>query len=212
MELEPNERMRAWKPHWGSDYNNERKGVVFRDLFARIENDLGKVIVDIGSGKDHVTQYLSRPHTVITVDIAGDESVEQNRAHINYDVDRINRVDEFGTKKFLVKIAQAIGAGPRSPSPAQVDTFIFSEILNYVDYEVVLMECKKYLKPGGRIVIHNMPNRGEKELFSEKGVLNNLELRAYLSDDLGLIVEKFDPEIFDEPDNSMVTIVAQKKM
>ena len=40
----------------------------------------------------------------------------------------------------------------------------------------------RFLKPGGRIVIINLPSRGISSLFSEKGLKNNYDLTAYLEE------------------------------
>jgi hypothetical protein len=48
--------------------------------------------------------------------------------------------------------------------------------LNYVDFRKVLSAVAKYLKPDGRIIILNLPYRGNRSLFSDKGLKDNRQL------------------------------------
>ena len=58
----------------------------------------------------------------------------------------------------------------------------FSDVLNYVDFRKVLNGFAEYLKPGGRIIVFNLPNRGNGLLFSDKGVQDNRQLYAFLEE------------------------------
>jgi hypothetical protein len=50
----------------------------------------------------------------------------------------------------------------------RADTIVYSDILNYVDFRKVLSGFAKYLKPDGRIIVLNLPHRGNRSLFSDK--------------------------------------------
>ena len=46
-----------------------------------------------------------------------------------------------------------------------MDTIVFSDTLNYVDFRKVLNEFANYLKPEGRIIVLNFPYRGNTSYF-----------------------------------------------
>ena len=55
-------------------------------------------------------------------------------------------------------------------------------MLNYVDFRKVLNGFTEYLKPGGRIIVFNLPNRGNGLLFSDNGLKDNRQLYAFLEE------------------------------
>jgi hypothetical protein len=55
-------------------------------------------------------------------------------------------------------------------------------MLNYVDFRKVLHGFGKHLKPDGRIIVFNLPNRGNGLLFSDKGLKDNRQLYALLEE------------------------------
>jgi hypothetical protein len=54
--------------------------------------------------------------------------------------------------------------------------------LNYVDFRKVLSGFAKYLKPDGRIIVLNLPHRGNRSLFSDQGIRDNRQLYAFLGE------------------------------
>jgi hypothetical protein len=62
----------------------------------------------------------------------------------------------------------------------RADTIVYSDILNYVDFRKVLSGFAKYLKPDGRIIVLNLPHRGNHSLFSDHGLKDNLQFYAFL--------------------------------
>jgi hypothetical protein len=65
----------------------------------------------------------------------------------------------------------------------QVDTIVVSDLLNYVDFRKVLGAFGKYLKPGGRFIVNNLPMRGNQALFSDKGLKDNRDLYQFLEEE-----------------------------
>jgi hypothetical protein len=51
----------------------------------------------------------------------------------------------------------------------RADTMVLSDTLNYVDFRKVLSGFVTYLKPDGRLIILNLPHRGNQLLFSDQG-------------------------------------------
>jgi len=103
----------------------------------------------------------------------------------------------------------------KSKDVEPVDTFLLSEIINYIDYQAVIKSGLKWLKPGGRIVIINEPKRGLEDEFSDKGPINNNEVINFL-ESLGLVIEVADytnstANIKIPQALSMMVLVAQKK-
>ena len=55
-------------------------------------------------------------------------------------------------------------------------------MLNYVDFRKVLNGFANYLKPDGRIIVFNLPHRGNWSLFSDKGLKDNSQLYSFLEE------------------------------
>jgi hypothetical protein len=45
----------------------------------------------------------------------------------------------------------------------------FSDTLNYVDFRKVLNGFAKYFEPGGRIIVFNLPHRGNRFVIFRQG-------------------------------------------
>lgn len=50
----------------------------------------------------------------------------------------------------------------------QFDTVIISQVLNYVDYNKALKDISKFIKPGGKIIITNTLEQGDRDFFHLK--------------------------------------------
>jgi hypothetical protein len=86
-------------------------------------------------------------------------------------------------------------------------------MLNYVDFRKVLKGFAEYLKPGGRIIVFNLPNRGNGLLFSDKGLKDNRQLYAFLEEHHFEIEHKgFPKRPRNETDQSeeLIVLVARK--
>ncbi len=93
------------------------------------------------------------------------------------------------------------------------DTIVFSDTLNYMDFRKVLSGFAKYLKPDGRIIVLNLPYRGNCSLFSEKGLKDNRQLYAFLEEHQFEIEHKaFPKRPRNETDESeeLIVLVARK--
>ncbi len=90
---------------------------------------------------------------------------------------------------------------------------VFADLLNYVDFRKVLRGFGNYLKPGGRMVIVNLPMRGNQSLFSDKGLKDNRELYEFLQEHRFEIEHKSfpcrDPKATDEAEE-LIVLVARK--
>lgn len=157
----------------------EHLSPIFRELES--QNKIGNVVIDVGSGAYSVAEFLPGVHKLITLDIAGKERQSRRQRHVTVDVEQASSESTLSHKKALVKIAEFLGIDPcQEANKQQVDSLIFSEILNYVDYQKILRSFEAYLKPGGRLIIVNMPDRGFKYLFAEKGLRSNEDLYKFL--------------------------------
>ena len=174
-----------WKDRWGNQsYDEFEKSEDFKKIFRTMQEHglLGETIVDVGSGATSLTEYLPDPlnYKIITVDIGGENEQKKNNLHVQYDLDHIQDKGSYETRKALVKISDFLDIDPKSIEKEHVNTIIFSEILNYIDYKKVLAECAGYLKVGGRFIIFNKPNRGFKHAFFEGGVKSNTDLQNFI--------------------------------
>lgn len=69
---------------------------------------------------------------------------------------------------------------PPDCAPEQVDSVVCSDILNYIDYQVVIPRLLRYLKKGGRLVIFNNPRGGSIARFWKNGIQSNSELLTWI--------------------------------
>lgn len=137
------------------------------------------VAVDVGGGSFSIihSARLPRPRyfRTATVDIAAKaHGLEPINPTVRADVEEIttgqNRWAGTELETFL-----ADGA----------DLILFSEILNYVDLRSVMFGFDQGLKPGGYMVIANLPTRGWPGLFSDMGCKTHDELIGFVKSTLG---------------------------
>lgn len=209
-----------WELHWGATYNQNLKEQYVKPLFAKWEREgkIGAIVADIGGGAFPVSDYIPGSHKIITVDIAGYERESEDKRRIRYDIEKVSDESSFSTRKALVKLADFLDIDPRNEaSSEQIDTMIFSDVLNYVDYETVLAKCAEYLKTDGRFIIINKPGRGFVLSFSDKGVKTNERLINILKgqhfeieqiEPIGASAEESNSD--DVFDSTMIAIVAKK--
>lgn len=176
-----------WKPHWGKNMYDEVfqircTGPVLRKLER--EGKIGDVVMDIGSGNSPVAAWLRTDPKIITVDVGGKFKPIERVLHLEEDAEKASDESSFRLKSAIVKISEFLEVDLKvEMSKEKIDTMIFSQILNYVDFRRTLGAFSNYLKQGGRMIIINKPGRGEVEFpgyFSEKGVKNNTELFDFL--------------------------------
>ncbi len=205
-----------WQKHWGKfSYDRDSKREFLTPIFKKLETEgkIGKVVIDVGSGAWSVADFLPRSsdRKNIAVDIAGRNEKAFGAQKLNFDVEKIDQLDGLSYQKALVRSAEFLGIDPRvEQNTEQADTIIFSEILNYVDYQKVIEGFAKFLKPGGRLIIVNMPDRGLKSLFSEDGLKDNNDLYQFLLENNFVIEEKQIPWSSSDESTAMIVLVAQK--
>lgn len=186
-------RRRNWETLYGQGYGTGKKRDYLFPLLYWLDNSkkLGRVIVDAGSGStvmkaESVLEptsgvfYPREGKKIIRVEIGlPDEfTASGNIAEVLADIER-TQADSLSAKKKLVKAAKFLGIDARADAKP-VDTILFSDILNYVDYRKAITGLARFLKVGGRLVIANEPERGYRGFFSANGVKSNRELIAFL--------------------------------
>ena len=90
---------------------------------------------------------------------------------------------------------------------------VLSDTLNYVDFRKALSGFVTYLKPGGRLIILNLPHRGNQLLFSDQGPKDNRLLYSFLEEQCFEIEHKdFPKQPRNEKDESeLILLVARNR-
>jgi hypothetical protein len=176
-----------WQQFWGESYGRELKQRLLGPVFDQLESEdkIGNLIVDVGSGAAPVTQLLqTRPgRKRICVDIAADNTRSPDALSVRLDAEKVGETRTLSFRKALLRACAFLKLNPRTePRMEHADTLVFSDILNYVDFRKVLRGFSSYLKPHGRMIVVNLPFRGNRSLFSGKGLKDNHELYAFLEE------------------------------
>jgi hypothetical protein len=207
-----------WQQYWGESYGPESKQQLLKPVFGELEREekIGNLIIDVGSGASPVTQLLkARPaRKRICIDIAADNVGSLNDLRIRLDAEKVGQFGSLSFRKALLRVCAFLGINPKTQAKTErADTIVFSDLLNYVDFRKVLVGFAKYLKPGGRIIVFNLPNRGNGLLFSDKGLKDNRQLYAFLEEHRLEIEHKaFPKRPRNEKDESqeLIVLVARK--
>ena len=126
-----------------------------------------------GSGASPVTQLLkTKPgRKRVCVDIAADNGVSLDELRIRLDAEKVGQFGALSFRKAILRVCAFLEINPEIEEKTErTDTIVFSDTLNYVDFRKVLNGFAKYLKPDGRIIVLNLPHRGNRSLFSDKGL------------------------------------------
>jgi len=176
-----------------SDYDFENKKVPFKKVLDTLyaeSTPLGNTILDLGSGPNPISYLIKdRNKKIITVDFVNPNQKYHKDLHINRNIKSIFNKDSFAFKRTLLEISKYLNIDPRVSKKESIDTIILSDILNYLPYKSLFTELKKYLKPGGVIIIYNQPDRTfkEKEFILDKdGPKSNSEMISFLTKELDL--------------------------
>jgi hypothetical protein len=174
----------AWTPFWGEAYGIELKRWLLEGVFEEMEaaGKVGDLIVDVGSGARPVTRFFKarEGRKRICVDVAADNSGCGEEQKIRLDVERVGAPGALSFRKALVRVCRFLEIAPGAKGKGTgADLMVFSDLLNYVDFRKVRRGCAGYLKAGGRMVIVNLPMRGNRSLFSEQGLKDNRDLYAF---------------------------------
>lgn len=155
------------------------------------KGELGRIVADIGSGPKSFAQELKGDLKFVKVDIAAIGSETDESVQMPLDANRLEEPD-WDTKKSLVKIRSWLNEhGIEAKDKPVIDTVIFSDVLNYLDYKTALSGALKYLKPGGKIFIINTPRYGYWNAFAKRGERpdSNVDIYQYLKEQ-GVVIEQ----------------------
>jgi hypothetical protein len=207
-----------WQEYWGETYAPELKQRLLKPVLDDLENEgkLGNLIVDIGSGAHPVARLLAtRPgRKRICVDIAADNGESVDELRLRLDAEKIGQLDRLSFRKALLRVCVFLKLDLRTGTEIQrADTMLISDTLNYVDFRKVLSGLASYLKPNGRIIILNLPYRGNQSLFSDLGLKDNRQLYPVLEEHGFEIEHKLFPKRpRNETDESeeLIVLVARK--
>lgn len=176
---------RPWEEHWGRPYNVQFKTDLFRFIFQdlEMEDKLGDVIVDVGSGAFPASAFAPnrKGRRSITIDLEAPNLRYANIQHIGANAELVAHPHSIHFKRALGRARSFLNIPKGGGRRDYVDTMLFSELLNYVDFRRVLKGFSQFLKPDGRMIIFNMPGRGFSELFSSRGVKSNDDLLSALA-------------------------------
>lgn len=207
-----------WNQHWGGTYGPGLKKWLLEPVFGKLEAEdkIGNLIVDVGSGASPVTRLL-KPKPArkrVCVDIAADNGGSPDELRIRLDAEMVGESGALSFRKALLRACLFLGMDPRAEAAREhADTIVFSDLLNYVDFWKVLHGFAQFLKPGGRMIVVNLPIRGNRTLFSEKGLKNNRHLYAFLFEHHFEIEHKSFPKrppgVTDESEE-LIVLVARK--
>lgn len=215
------EKLNSWQKKWGNTYDRDYKSKIMGDLLGQMtmEGKIGRVVLDMGSGQEPVSKLIPEPKKVITVDIGGVLKLPGDHLHLQCDFEELFQEVEPVSAKATEEIAKFLGRDPQEIKQGSwVDSIIMADILNYVSCETALSSGSKLLRPGGRIVIFNKPDRGysKENLFSEKGVKSNSALFEEVEKNaLRVEYRNFPWEMPGEErfrDKNMLILVAQKML
>jgi len=204
-----------WQRYWGEEYGLKLKEWMLKPVFEKLEGEgkVGQLIVDVGSGARPVTRFFAATpgRRRILVDVAADNRRAKDEQRIRLNAEKVNEPEALSFRKALLRVCRFLEIEPRSVCRA--DTMVFADLLNYVDFREVLKGFATYLKPGGRLIIVNLPIRGNESLFSEKGLKDNRQLYEFLEDERFEIEQKSfpcRPDGATDEAEEMIVLVARK--
>ena len=132
-----------------------------------------------------------------------------NRAHF-----RGNSTRRSQPYKALARVCAFLEIDPKLGEKIErAGTMILSDTLDYVNFRKVLSGFVTYLKPGGRLIILNLPHRGNQLLFSDQGPKDNRLLYSFLEEHCFEIEHKdFPKRPRNEKDESeLILLVARNR-
>jgi hypothetical protein len=206
--------------YWGETYAPELKRRLLKPLLDDLDKagKIGDLIVDIGSGARPVSRLLqAKPSRKrLCIDIAADNAASIDELRLRLDAEQVGEFERASFRRALLKVCAFLGIDPRYETEIQrADTILVSDTLNYVDFRKVLSGFASYLKPEGRIVILNLPYRGNHLLFSDRGLKDNRLLYTFLEECQFEIEHKaFPKRPRNETDESeeLIVLVARKTL
>jgi hypothetical protein len=208
-----------WQEYWGESYAPELKQRLLKPVFDKLETEekIGNLVIDVGSGASPVTRLLrTKPgRKRLCVDIAADNGGSLDELQIRLDAEKVGQFGGLSFRKALIRVCAFLKINPKTEKNVErADTIVVSDTLNYLDFRKVLNGFAKYLKANGRIIILNLPYRGNRSLFSDKGLKDNRQLYAFLEEhDFEIEHKAFPKRPRNETDESeeLVVLVARKR-
>jgi len=207
-----------WQQFWGEAYGLQLKRWLLKPVFEMLEAEgkIGCLVVDVGSGAQPVTQFLppAPARKRILVDVAADNRRFEAGQKIRLNVEKVGDLGALSFRKALVRVCRFLEVRPGTDPGAQgADMMVFADLLNYVDFRKVLRGFACYLKPEGRIIIVNLPIRGNQSLFSAEGLKDNRQLYQFLAEERFEIEQKAFPcrgRGETEESEELIVLVARK--
>jgi hypothetical protein len=139
---------------------------------------IGPVVFDIGCGSYPISDCLSINNKIILIDIAAKEQVCENKIYIQYDINKLQYPKNAETQKIVAKSKAFL---KKTQIFGSANTLIMSDLLNYIDYTIILPLCYKLLAKDGRLVLFNNFYRFlEADLLFKKRLTNVFKLLLYL--------------------------------
>ncbi|SRR5258708_664412 len=208
-----------WQEYWGETYAPELKQRLLKPVFDEFDTHgkIGNLVIDIGSGAQPVTRLLkAKPgRKRICIDIAADNGEAVDELRLRLDAEKVGEFARLSSRKALLRAGAFLGINPRQDQEKErADTIVISDTLNYVDFRMVLSGFAQFLRPNGRIIILNLPYRGNHLLFSDLGLKDNRQLYAFLEEHNFEIEHKaFPKRPRNETDESeeLIVLVARKE-
>ncbi len=189
---------KKWDSLWGSLYQKPIKEDL-QDFILQLAQAglLGKVIMDLGCGYNPVTKKLpDKKFKKIYIDVSygiNYNTKNEYNLFVKFDLHNILYENRRDFKKYMKKLYSFLGNRYNDNKLIKVDTIIYSDVLNYIDYRKVLKNYYIFLNKGGRKIIFNKINKGIYELFSDKRPLSNWEILTFLQKDLRMTIEYVRP-------------------
>ena len=188
-----------WQEYWGDTYAPELKQRLLKPVLDDLEKEgrVGNLIVDIGSGAHPVSRLLAAQpgRKRVCIDIAADNGESIDELRLRLDAEKIGQPNRLSFCKALLRVCVFLKIDLRKDTEIQrVDTVLIADTLNYVDFRKVLSGLTSYVKPRGRIIILNLPYRGNQSLFSDLGLKDNRQLYPVLEEEGFEIEQKLFPK------------------
>lgn len=160
---------------------------------------LGSVIMDVGSCDGSITRFVDpqgKKIIDISIEYPGeaervpfDNPVRHERLRIGMDIEALLE-DTVLEGKLRRAIVDYFGTELSEENKECVDTMIFSQILNYIDYKKVLRHLSQFLRPKGQFIIYDLPRWGHTEKFAPDSVaFKSLDELRKLLQELGFEIE-----------------------
>jgi hypothetical protein len=204
-------QVRSWEHrNWSNDAlgtsfgpRATRKKIMNYLLQLHESGDLGRLILDLGASRKTVSFAFSsqKGHVVIGVDAGiGKKPLDYTTCIYSPTLIVPGDVQDIPAALQHEQVAVLL-AKCGITQPPLFDAIILSDILNYVDFRLVLDSAVGYAKPGALLVINNMAGVvAEIGLASPRGVKSNQELVQYLRR-IGLEIVEYQKSLWDCTDN-----------